>query len=407
MNKSIITTASMQSGANQSLGKGDIPLLLLKSCLFFGAMLCLRNGYSAVYSVEKGKLTLLFNESKTATLRTDGAKSSGQGATLLGFTGAASTAMNSCQANTTGSWSASTSYYTVTTLEGYTGISIASGVLLVPGNLNFQSSLLGANNSTTYAATLTTDEFGTRSVSAGNTASYNPNRWCSTIFSNIGGVTSLSSQNSSGSGNVNWSVYVSSTAVTGTYTIPPLYWTRAVLYGNNGTAYVASGLNGSSVKVVSPMSCTITPPSSIAFGEINITGGGDNQVLAYSGKKNLVVNCLNGVSNPATISVTGTKGRYTDTLKMTMVDDSAKTAPAEIRGFIGKGEGNWPDGICNGSKDYDGYIAFDSSLNQQIPLADNLQPGVNNIPYSFTLCSNTGTNTGSATATATINLTWD
>jgi hypothetical protein len=403
MNKKIVIAADLFSYNR------NIRLCLFKICVFFIVMLyqCSNKGYSAIYPIEKGKLTPLFNETKTLTFKTDGSRDSGQGATLIGFTSAATTAINSCQSDSTSStWSASTSYRTVTNIDGYSGILITSGVLLVPTNMSFSSTMKNSS-SKEKTGILTTDEFGNRSVSGGDSAMFSPNRWCSTIFSNASKMSSTIYSNT-GSGSVDWAVYVSPTATAGTYTIPTVYWARAALYGNNGTSYSSSSVNSNSVKVVNPMKCSISQPSTIEFGEINLTGSVDEQVMAYSGKKNLVVNCTDGYSNPATISVTGEKGRYTDTLKMTMVDAPAEPAPAEIRGFIGRGAANWPgSGICDTSKSYDGYIVFDSSSNQQIALDNNLLTGVNKIPYSFTLCSTAGTNTGAATATATINLTWN
>ncbi|MFL9149833.1 hypothetical protein AB9E65_13735 [Escherichia coli] len=411
MNKNTILSAyipGIQSSDGRFSGKVNIPLSSFKLCVIAILCLCAKDGYGATYTAEKGKLTPLFRENQTLTFNTDGATSSGQGATLIGFTSAASTAINSCQSSSSSSaWSTSTSYRTVDQLDGYYGIKITDGVLLVPTNMNFISTMRNSS-AQNITGTLTTDEFGNRSVSDGQDAMFSPNRWCSTIFSYATLMTNTSGISTSGSGSVDWAVYVSPTAAAGTYPIPTVYWTRAALYGTNGTRYLSSSVNNNSVQVLEPMSCTITQPDTIAFGEINLTGNVNDQVLAYSGKKNLVVNCLNGDSNPASISVTGVKGRYTDTLKMTMIDAPAEPAPAEIRGFIGRGAADWPgSGICDGSKNYDGYIAFDASLNQQIALENNLQPGVNNIPYSFTLCSNAGTNTGSATATATINLTWN
>lgn len=410
MNKNAIITTYMQRSAGWCSGKEYIPLSSFKLCVFVIVMLCLysRNGYCA-YIAEKGKLTFLTTETKTLNYTSNGLHNSGQGATLVGFTGVAATSENSCQSNVSSSvWSYSTSYRTVTNIDGYYGILISTGILLVPTNMAFTSTIYSGGRATT--GTLTTDNYGVRTVSGGKDAMYNPSRWCSTVVSNATLDTTANNSVTSGNGSVEWAVYVSPTATAKNYSIPSLYWVRVQLFGLQSTVYSQSSISGQSLQVVEPMSCTITQPDTVAFGEINLTGNVNGQVLAYSGKKNLVVNCLNGNGNsyPATISVTGAKGRDTDTLKMTMTDAPAEPAPAEIRGFIGRGAADWPgSGICDGSKSYDGYIAFDASLNQQIALENNLQPGVNNIPYSFTLCSNAGTNTGPATATATINLTWN
>lgn len=162
------------------------------------------------------------------------------------------------------------------------------------------------------------------------------------------------------------------------------------------------------IMIADPLECTISPPDTITFGEINITSASNGQVLAYSGIKNLQVNCLyNGAnSRPATIQVTGNVGRYTDTLRMYWDDSSVSTdTPAEIRGFIGA---PLPSaGECNGKNNgYTNYITFQASANQQISIG-NLSTGTNIIPYSFSLCSNGIQADGDANAQAVINLTWN
>ncbi|EIY1065519.1 hypothetical protein MME56_004576 [Escherichia coli] len=162
--------------------------------------------------------------------------------------------------------------------------------------------------------------------------------------------------------------------------------------------------SGALPTLVDPLVCSIIQPDIITFGEVNITKIINGQVLAYSGLKNLQVNC-DGADSLATISVTGTPGSQVNTLKMVMKDSPDSPAPAEIRGFIGSG--NWPNsGFCDDNSSFTGGVNFDATKNQKI-IIGSLTKGINNIPYSFTLCSTGEKNSGEADSTATINITWN
>ncbi|WP_148699045.1 hypothetical protein [Morganella morganii] len=118
----------------------------------------------------------------------------------------------------------------------------------------------------------------------------------------------------------------------------------------------------------------------------------------------LIVTCSGGSGSGfvASVKVTGDKGRYTNTLKMNMAD-ATKAAPAEIRGIIGPDTPNF--GICDGDGDYPGWIQF--TPNGRVIKVGDLSAGHNEIPYSFTVCSNGGSILGKASAMATLDLTWD
>lgn len=147
------------------------------------------------------------------------------------------------------------------------------------------------------------------------------------------------------------------------------------------------------------LECTISSPPTIDFGNVNLTGQEkDGDILSYS-NGNLNVSCSGSATGAtATISVSGDKGRYTDTLQLTGTSDSA-----EIRGVIGNPV--TPTGSCSAKADgYNNFITFSNGTPVNI---GKITSGNNQIPYSFTLCSKGIYSLGKANATATISLDWD
>lgn len=144
--------------------------------------------------------------------------------------------------------------------------------------------------------------------------------------------------------------------------------------------------------------CTVSTDNTITFPPVDVSDAQNNQALANK-TGNLTVNCDDESNTPVTVEIQGPKGRYTDTMALTMKDGS--DAPAEIRGFIGT---DIPlTGQCNGRLDgYPGIVYF-------IPNAGlekiTLTPGANK--YNWVLCSNGQNKTGQATGSAKLILNWD
>lgn len=80
----------------------------------------------------------------------------------------------------------------------------------------------------------------------------NPTRWCATVVSSASQIAQPAGSYSDGGGVVQWDVYVDSTVSPGDYTLPNIYWTRALLYGTNGTTYAPPTMCGMTVHVNAP-----------------------------------------------------------------------------------------------------------------------------------------------------------
>ena len=157
-------------------------------------------------------------------------------------------------------------------------------------------------------------------------------------------------------------------------------------------------MSTSVIEIMPPRSCTVSTDNTITFPPVDVSDAKNNQALANK-TGNLTVNCDDTSNTPVTVEIQGTKGRYTDTMALTMKDGS--DAPAEVRGFIGK---DIPLTCqCNGRLDgYSGIVYF-------IPNAGlekmTLTPGTSK--YNWVLCSKGQNKTGQATGSAKLILNWN
>ena len=197
-------------------------------------------------------------------------------------------------------------------------------------------------------------------------------------------------------------LYAGPEAKPGTYTVPKLgvwYFSGVTLETQTTT------VNSYNFNVISnKLECTVSPPSIIDFGQINLQGKKDGDSLGVR-TGDLSISCTNS-NNPAatakaTVSVTGTTARTNNTLRMNL--EGSAEAPAEIRGLIGQNIQKTT--ICDGGTSYSGLIDF-ANTSQALDIG-TFNVGNNTVPYSFSLCANGGNNMGTASATATINVTWE
>lgn len=285
----------------------------------------------------------------------------------------------------------------ITSIDGYTGKKIADGILFV-----IYDSIVSGDipvSSGTFTSEGKWDSYGKYTQTKGPVSNYQC-EWAGVPTDSSVKLTNVAVN---ASATIKYGVYVSSNANLGTYTIPPLILYKSAAQTSTVSVEV---IPGGTLTVEQNMICTISPPAPVDFGTVNLsTTPGSNDVLSYRNGQ-LTVNCSGGTGpTAATVSVTGMKGRYTDTLKMEWVDsNNTNPVPAEIRGFIGN---PLPAGECNGKgSGYTNYITFDKSFGQKLNI-NNLSNGSNNIPYSFSLCSKGAFSTGSAKANATITIDWD
>lgn len=192
-------------------------------------------------------------------------------------------------------------------------------------------------------------------------------------------------------------IYVAPNAVVGqTYLAQPIYYTMSPDNKHSqATRQIIGKLN---LKVVQARSCTVSTDNMITFPPVDITGIQNGYALANK-TGNFSINCNDNSNTPVTVEFQGPKGRYTDTLALTMTDGS--NAPAEIRGFVGP---NIPlSKQCNGRLDgYPGVVYFvpNAGLEKQ-----KIAPG--NYNYNWVLCSNGGDKAGRASGSAKLILSWE
>ncbi|MEI9535647.1 hypothetical protein [Moellerella wisconsensis] len=285
----------------------------------------------------------------------------------------------------------------LTTIDGYTGYEFKTGFLFVL----YSGTLSGFRGFSGKGSTNYSYSFNSNGILS--PATDTESAWCADPRKNNNyGLIDLSAPEGNTIGSVKSGIYVSSTVQSGaSATLPSLYINRGQPknIGQAGPQITGTGITYS----INDMKCSISPPSLINFGEVNVVQTTNEVALAYE-SGNLNIQCDgNGLKKSASISVTGDIGRYTNTLKMKMKNSNDK-APAEIRGFIGPNIENKT--VCDHNDKYPGWIQFDQTKNQVISIG-NLSSGSNQIPYNFTLCSNGIKTSGEADALATINLTWN
>ncbi|WP_025155094.1 spore coat protein U domain-containing protein [Morganella morganii] len=152
------------------------------------------------------------------------------------------------------------------------------------------------------------------------------------------------------------------------------------------------------VRVTSPRECTVSTDNTITFPQVDVTNEINSHPMTNK-SGNLTITCNDTSNAPVNIEIQGKKGRYSDTMALTMSDGD--NAPAEVRGFIGT---DIPlNGQCNGRNDgYKGVVHFvpNGGLEKL-----SLKPGTNK--YNWVLCSTGEYKTGKATGSAKMIISWD
>ncbi len=375
-------------------------VLFLTSCLHISV------SSAATYTVKAGAFQPLdVGDTWTTSIPAKNfAKYESAGPNMVGFTGSVdSTGLCS---GTVNKWSTDTySIYPVVSLDGYYGIKIAEGVILVPMNLNVTASGGFANSVTgnetdikKYNSSVSTNGKGLRN-NVGTKS--NPTLWCS-ILQDIGEPyrwVRIEGGSGTSTGSVSWGVYASSTAAAGTYTIPKLFIGQGLINDSGTVQYTASTLQGSSITVRRPLACQIVSPTSIDFGTVNITGKSADQLLATQ-SKDLEINCASDTVDAVadmTLAFSGQfpEGNYWGRLSVTNSD-------SQVMGYI-RGRYINASGSC--APDTVNEVGFNGTSGTKT--IKGVQNGITKVPMTWSLCSNGASLLGRGNAQATININWD
>ncbi|HHR5883443.1 TPA: hypothetical protein ACS7XF_003437 [Providencia alcalifaciens] len=313
------------------------------------------------------------------------------------------TAISISTISNSGSCSYPENYPTFTTIDGYSGLKIAEGILLI---------IDGAVTGTTKA---TTDSKATKnftiSLNGSSGVPYNVTNTLNILSTGLcsSGVAPPSDNQYTGASSVNvrYSLYISPLASSGTYVIPDYYWRKE----SGSTASKIFTISNSTITIEKPMMCTINTPPKIDFGKVNIwdwegntsgTPGGNRKDVLGVVDGNFSINCTgdNNVATPAKLTLKGADHNYANDLKMTM-DATGEVAPATVRASI---KSIYAACSSNG-------ISFSRSTNpepaNEVDLG-GLTAGSHQVPYRFSLCAlGEGFKIGAASATATVTIDWE
>lgn len=282
-------------------------------------------------------------------------------------------------------------------VDSFTGFYLSRDIPII---IVFEGTATGSINGGSSVAKGTWNSNG---VFSGDAMPESGFTWCGAYQNNSAPVTPGDYANFSGK----ITLYAKQNAPKGTYSFPKI----ELVKGNNFTYFRENLVESSTFTIVDPLTCTISPPPEIAFGEVNLwdfpgntggkPGGNRKDVLGVI-DGNLTVDCSggdSGLSVPAKLTLKGTSQGYVNDLKMTM-DSDGSVAPATVRASIQK-----LYSPCNTS----GIWFAPSKEGVKNNIVDiNLQQGINTIPYRFSLCSlGAGYKQGSASGTATITIDWD
>ncbi len=291
--------------------------------------------------------------------------------------------------------------HAVESIDGYEGIRVADGVILVPMNLNVSAigafANVSADDMKQFNSSVTSNDKGRRNNIGSKS---NPYLWCSSLqdIDDPYRWVRIDGGDASSSGSVYWGVYASPSAAAGTYAIPELFMGQSIINALTLFQFTQSTLQSSSIVVRRPLECRITSPTSIDFGPVNIKGIRAHELLA-SRYKDVVINCTSDTADAVadmTISFTGNySNRNWGRLDITNNIN-------QNMGYI-RGRYIQTNGSCVADKENE--VGFDGESGIKIIKA--VKNGIIKLPITWSLCSNDSGLLGRGDAQATINVNWD
>lgn len=276
----------------------------------------------------------------------------------------------------------------LTTLDGYTGIELSPGVLLVI----YSSTLTSTARQTNYGITTQTATFNAMGALSVNRGTQGNGKICYDVRADSSSQLNLSDVRST-AGDIKYGIYVKPGTAPIIVTVP------YILIGklNASTGWISHTLSLSQQKLyIHYFECAITPPAPVNFGKVNITGKSANTFLAAK-SMNLSINCTGPSNSNKSISVTF-DGSFAGTTwgRLSILNTSNA-----VMGYI-RGRYATDSGTC--SADSDTEIAFNGDKAKVI---NNVSVGLTSIPITWSLCTNGSNLLGEGTAQATINVSWD
>lgn len=276
---------------------------------------------------------------------------------------------------------------THSTLGGYSGILISTGVLFVI----YDGTLSGLRG--TGAGTLNYS-YSWNSAGVLSPPTNTQAVWCADPRVNVinGKGVRLALPNGYTTGSFHTGIYIAPGITNPTITVPSLYVTRGYASNIGSQPGTAIASTGKTYTVVSE--CTITTPSYIAFGNIDI--GATSAVTSPDGGINVA---CTGAMTTVSISYSARAVSATHSATTLAMLNSQGEIQGNVRGFVGINADN--DTGCN---DTDTSMHFGSEPKSLLSNVANNQ--THSIPLKWVLCPTQSAAPGQGTASATLDFIW-
>lgn len=280
----------------------------------------------------------------------------------------------------------------VTTIDGYSGIEVSPGVLFVIYDSTLISTAAVENGATVTQTATFNNKGGVSSAQGTKSGS----KICYDVRSDVYQKLKQNFVRST-SGTLKFGLYVSPGVDGSVGFIMP---NMSVVKLNSGATLVKHvfSLAGENI-LSSSLTCNITPPSSINFGDVNLNETNQGLFQTYQ-TGNLAVNCQNGSpSAKSTMTISFSATDVLDNKKLIMRRDSDNTVSAYIKGRLASPYG----GTC--ANYASGDVLFDGSVSKTVSVGN----GQTIIPLTWSLCKNPSDDlvTGVMSAQTTVSIDWD
>lgn len=274
-----------------------------------------------------------------------------------------------------------------------TGIRIAPDIIV--GLTGTASGDLTPTRNSNYTIITRTGTWGSSGVFDSSAADTAPNyTWCGGYAGGNSQLYFKKGHQYSSKFTGSWFVYIGPNAKAGVYPLKAILLGRGQYYPGAATTLINAG----NITYQPPRECTVKTDNTITFPAADVTDAVNAKALANK-TGDFTITCDDATNAPVTVEIQGPKGRYTNTMALTMTDGT--NAPAEVVGYIGS---DIPlGGECNGATNgYSGIVFFVPNAGKE---KISLKPG--SYKYNWVLCSTGEYKTGKATGSAKMVVNWD